>query len=155
MRAFTIRVDNNSGMFAALRAGDRIDVLWTGSARVTPDGISGEVTRQIESKLEVVAVDAKADGESVGALRTLTVAATPEQVARLAQAQATGRLAMSMVGLYETSEIAEVADVDQCKLTGTNCPVEKAPEVVERQQCFITQNKGGERIQIPVPCPTN
>ncbi len=154
MRAFTIRVDNNSGMFAAIRAGDRIDVFWTGSARATPDGTSEEVTRLIESNVEVVAVDAKLDGDSVGAVRTLTVSVSPQQVARLAQAQTTGRLAMAMIGLSDTGDGTVVDPTDQCRLLGTGCAEAPGPVAEAPKQCFITQRNGAERVQVEIPCPT-
>ena len=154
MRAFTIRVDKSSGMFAAIRAGDRIDVFWTGSVRMSPDGSSEEITRLIESNVEIVATDANLDGESVGALRTLTVSVTPQQVARLAQAQTTGRLAMAMIGLDDSGDGTVVDPTGQCGLLGTGCPPESVPVVEAPKQCFITQIKAGERIQVEIPCPT-
>lgn len=153
MRAFTIKVDNNSGMFAAVRAGDRIDVFWTGSVRATPDGVAGEITKLIESNIEVVATDAKLDGDSVGALRTLTVSATPQQVARLAQAQASGRLAMAMIGLDDTGAGTLVNPTGDCELTGSNCPVAPGQVVEAPKQCFVTQRNGAERVQVEIPCP--
>ena len=81
-----------------LQPGDRVDIYWTGAT----SNASGEITRLIESTIKVIAVDRSGKSpNSDGAIqnRTVTVAATPEQVARLAQAQATGRLALSLVGI--------------------------------------------------------
>ncbi|MCU0900207.1 MAG: Flp pilus assembly protein CpaB, partial [Cypionkella sp.] len=95
MRAFAIKVDVASGVSGFVQPGDRVDVYWTGAV----DGTGGELTRLIESSTRIIAVDQQSDA-SAGATvaRTVTVAASPEQVARLAQAQATGRLALSLVG---------------------------------------------------------
>jgi len=59
MRAFTINVDSSSGV-SGVRPGDRVDVLWTGNLPGQQDTRS-EVTRLIETGLEVIAVDQSSD----------------------------------------------------------------------------------------------
>ena len=98
-----------------LQPGDRVDIYWTGS---TENG-SSEVTRLIGTAVEVVAVNRdEADGLSDGAImkRTITVAADPQQIAILAQGNATGRLVMSLVGMGDDStagfvEVASAQDL--------------------------------------------
>jgi len=95
MRAFAIKVDVASGVSGFVQPDDFIDIYWTGATANS----NGNVTRLIESSIQIIAVD-NASGVGQTSVnteaRTVTVAGTPEQVARLAQAQATGRLAMSL-----------------------------------------------------------
>jgi len=149
MRAFQIKVDVASGVAGFVAPDDHIDIYWTG---VAGGSVSGEVTRLIESAIRVIAVDqASGQGQQSGSTvaRTVTVAATPEQVARLAQAQATGRLAMSLVGSPE-DVVDGLVEVDSDKLLGIErqeIVVEEAPEV-----CSIKTRKGAEVVEIPIPC---
>lgn len=145
MRAFAIRVDAAD----FLQPGDHVDIYWTGSM----GGNEGDMTRLIENGMKIIAVDRKArksstEGEITS--RTMTVAATPEQVARLAQAQATGQLAMSLVGIGDTAETGLI-EVDSRKLLGV-AEVAPAPAVVEDKVCTIKTRKGAEVIETPIPC---
>jgi len=145
MRAFSIKVEAAD----YLQPGQRVDVYWTG----TTDNDSGEITRLIESTMKIIAVDrngksAKSDGAIQN--RTMTVAASPEQVARLAQAQATGRLVMSLVGVGDDTEIGKV-EVDTGSMLGITEAA--APIAVEAAKvCTIRTRKGGEVVEIPIPC---
>jgi pilus assembly protein CpaB len=78
------------------------------------------------------------------------VAATPQQVAALAQAQATGRLALSLVGAMDESN-AEVIEVDQSRLLGLQARAEPAPEVKE-ETCVIRTRRGSEVVVTQIPC---
>lgn len=148
MRAFAIKVDVASGVSGFLQPGDVVDVYWTGGAADT----QGELTRLIESSIRIVAVDQTADAENTTSTliaRTVTVEATPEEVARLAQAQATGRLALSLVGAGDVSE-AGFVEVDSNGLLGI---VEKAEAViVEEKVCSVKTRKGADVVDIPIPC---
>jgi pilus assembly protein CpaB len=148
MRAFAISVDVSSGVSGFLRPDDTIDVYWTGSV----DGRDGELTRLIETGVKLVAVDQTATSDtSTGAMiaRTVTVAVTPQQVARLAQAQATGRLSLSLIGI-EDDEVAEAIDVDSQELLGIEAA---APVVVEQERvCTVKTRRGADVIEMPIPC---
>lgn len=147
MRAFQIKVDVASGVAGFVMPDDLIDVYWTGSA----DG-DGEVTRLIEAAVRVMAVDQSSDESEVNKnemARTVTVAVTPEQVARLAQAQATGRMSMSLIG-RGTEETADLVQVDKNALLGIDrkeVVKTEAPEV-----CFVKTRKGAEVVDIQIPC---
>lgn len=146
MRAFAIKVDAVSGVSGWVQPGDFVDITWTGNVR----GMDGELTRLIESSARVIAVDQQAGASSSATLaRTVIVAATPDQVARLAQAQATGRLTLSLVGA-SADQIDGLIEVNSKSLLGI---VEQ--EVVVQQQekrCSIIQTKGGERVEVEIPC---
>ncbi len=153
MRAFAIRVDVASGVSGFLRPGDRVDVYWTGSIRETVEGARGEVTRLIESGVQLIAVDQTASGDVSGATiaRTVTVAARPEQVAALAQAQSTGRLSLALVGVEDVGAVVDPIEVDQRALLGLGEKEEAAP-VKSPEVCTIRTRRGSEVVEIPIPC---
>lgn len=148
MRAFAIRVDVTSGVSGFLRPGDRVDVYWTGSGALENEG---EITRLIESGVKLVAIDQTADNERTNptVARTVTVEATPEQVARLAQAQSTGRLSLALMGAQETG-LSEAVEVDQNKLLGVTR--EAAPVIRDERICTVRTRRGAEVVEIPIPC---
>lgn len=153
MRAFAIRVDVTSGVSGFLTPGDRVDVYWTGRMRDDDRGTQ-DVTKLILSNLKIIAIDQTADLDRNGptVARTVTVEATPEKVAALAQATATGRMTLSLVG-YADDSVAENIEIDQNALLGIERTVvakEAAPEV-----CTVRTRKGSEIIETPVTCPTN
>lgn len=148
MRAFAINVEVSD----LLQVGDFVDLYWTG----VPTNGSAEITRQIESRLKIIAIDRANDaGLSAGAIttRSLTVAVTPQQVARLAQAQATGKLVTSLVGLTDITNGGAV-EIDSNGLLGIAAPVvEPVAEVAPAPKvCTIRTRKGGEVVDIPIPC---
>ncbi len=156
-RAFTIKVDVTSGVSGHLRPSDRVDVYWTG--RVENDETDrGEFTKLIQANVRLVAVDQSVDEEQAEAkiARTVTVAATSEQVGALTQAQNTGRLSLSLVGAGDHT-VAEIIEIDQRTLLGiekkVEAPVvEKIVQVEQEKVCTIKNRKGGQVVQIPIPC---
>jgi pilus assembly protein CpaB len=70
-------------------------------------------------------------------------------VGRLAQAQATGRLALSLVGNGDEA-VTTAIEVDGNGLLGIT---EQEVVAVEQEQvCTITTRKSGEAVQTPIPC---
>lgn len=155
MRAFAIKVDVASGVSGFLMPGHRVDVYWTGEvqrpgARNT-EGRS-EVTKLIETAVNVIAIDQSASSETTGAsiARTVTVAVRPEQVASLALAQTTGRLSLALVGTDDDT-VSEAIEIDQAKLLG----LAAAPVIEEEkkeQVCTIRTRRGAEVVELPIPC---
>lgn len=147
-RAFAIKVDVASGVSGFVQPGDNVDVYWTGSAQNN----TGDFTQLIENTIKVVAIDQASNsdrGVAATVARTVTVEATPQQVARLAQAQATGRLALSLVGTDDDTVVSDV-EVDSAALLGLQAA---APVVVEQaRQCTIKTRRGAEVIEMPIPC---
>ncbi len=152
-RAFAIRVDVASGVSGFLRPGDRVDIYWTGQS-LAPDGPArGELTKLIESGVKLLAVDqiADADRSNPTIARTVTVEATPLQVAALAQAQATGKLSLALVGINDDNEVSESVEVDSRDLLGI-----EEQQIVKAEQprvCTIRTRRGSEIIETPIPCP--
>jgi len=159
MRAFTITVDVQSGVSGFLRPGDRVDVYWTGDLR-TAGRDSQNVTQLIKSGVELIAVDQTADGNrnEAAIARTVTVQVSPEDVAALAQAQATGDLSLSLVGAGDATVLGGIS-IDQRTLLGVKDEVveEVIEEVVEveKPKCYVMErNADGERVatSIEIPC---
>ncbi len=149
-RAFALRVDVASGVSGFLRPGDRVDVYWTG--RVSD---SGDVTKLIQTGIELIAIDQTSTVNSANATiaRTVTIAASPQQVAALAQAQSTGRLSLSLMAPNDDTT-AEAIEVDQLSLLGLE--KKKAPEKVMKapapEVCTIRTRRGADVVEIPIPC---
>ncbi len=152
MRAFAIRVDVATGVSGFLRPGDRVDVYWTGQVFDNKDRRKGEITRLIQSGVELIAVDqiSGSDVNKAVIARTVTVTAKPDQVAILAQGQSTGKLTLSLVGAADDT-IATVADVDQRKLLGLG-DIEPAAPVEKKRVCTIRTRRGAEVVDIPIRC---
>ena len=146
LRAFAIKVDASSGVSGFVYPGNYVDIYWTGTR-------SGrDITKLIETSVNVIAVDQTADGAATGGAivaQTVTIQATPEQVARLAQAQATGRLALSLVG-NSRDDIAGRVEVNSDSLLGIQR--EEVVQVEAEKVCTIRNRKGGEVVEIPIPC---
>lgn len=147
MRAFTLSVNVNSGVSGFLRPGDRVDVYWTGGS-----GHDGR-TRLIHSSLPLIAIDQKTDAQRNGPTiaRNITVEVTPAEVAKLAQAQATGSLTLSLVGVRDDTE-AETVEATLREILG---PQEQAPTVERERTCTVRTRKGAEVGLIQIPCPEN
>ncbi len=156
MRAFAIKVDVASGVSGFLRPGDRVDVYWTGQVRgerVRTEGNSvGDVTKLIQTGVRLIAVDQVSNEDTRQAIiaRTVTVEAKPQQVAALAQAQATGRLSLSLVGVKDETA-AEVIEVDQWRLLGLSKKEVEAP-APKKEVCTIKTRRGGEVVISQIPC---
>jgi pilus assembly protein CpaB len=146
MRAFAINVDVSSGVSGFLRPGDRVDIYWSGNAN------EKEVTQLIEQGVRLIAIDQSADAdrsEETLIARTVTVEASPQQVAALAQAQTTGRLTLSLVGAGDDVAVGEV-EIDQNTLLGIT--QEEVVQAEPDKVCTIRTNKGGEIIETQIPC---
>ncbi len=145
-RAFAINVDVSSGVSGFLRPDDRVDVYWSGRAG------EKEVTQLIEQSVRLIAIDQSADAdrsEETLIARTVTVEATPQQVAALALAQQTGRLTLSLVGAGDVAKVGAV-EIDQNTLLGIT--QEEVVQAEPEKVCTIRTNKGGEIVETTIPC---
>lgn len=151
MRAFAINVDVSSGVSGFLRPGDRVDVYWTGSTGQARE--ARKVTKLIEANVRLIAVDQTADEDRYSPViaRTVTVEASPQQVAALAQAQSTGKLSLSLVGAQDDTT-AESVEINQRQLLGIPEEEQVVEKKVEKQVCTIRTRKGSDVIEIPIPC---
>ncbi|QBY01186.1 Flp pilus assembly protein CpaB [Rhodophyticola sp. CCM32] len=143
MRAFALSVDVASGVSGFLRPGDRVDVYWTGNSR-------GEnVTRLIRSNVQIIAIDQTSDEDrnNPTIARTITVEAPPEEIAALAQAQASGRLTLALVGVDDDT-VSETIEINQDQLLG----IAEAEQETGQRICTVRNRRGNEVIVTPVPC---
>jgi pilus assembly protein CpaB len=142
LRAFTIRIDNNSGISGSLRPSDMVDLYWTGR------GQDGEVTRLLSSALRIIALDENADQDrtSTGVPRSVTIEAPPETVATIAQGQSTGRLSLSVVGLDDERDLQGI-EIDARRLLGV-----EARTVAPVERCTIRTRRGSDVVVIEIPC---
>ena len=141
MRAFALQVDVLTGVSGFLRPGDRVDIFWTGTSG------EGGVTRLIHPSLPLIAIDQITDEQrnSPTIARTVTVEAPAEIVAKLAQAQATGRLTLALVGVQD----AGTSDAVEATLSEILGPEE---EEVRQRVCTQRVRRGAEIQLIPIPC---
>lgn len=147
MRAFAINVDVTSGVSGFLQPGDNVDVWWSGTSGTTGESF----TQLIETSVPIVAVDQATSERSTEAeiARTVTVEVSPAQVGRLAQAQATGKLTLSLVGNNDTAEVGAI-EVNSNDLLGIK--EQEIVEVLQEEVCTIRTRKGSEVIETPIPC---
>ncbi|MGR3709803.1 MAG: hypothetical protein ACU0A9_10225 [Alterinioella nitratireducens] len=99
--------------------------------------------------MPIIAIDQISDQDrrNPTVARTITIAAPAHQIAALAQAQATGALSLSLVGVRDDSE-SETIEVDQDALLGIAQAVEaEGPEI-----CTVRNRRGAEVIVTQVPC---
>lgn len=151
-RAFAIKVDVASGVSGFLRPGDLVDIYWTGRVSGNDGGqLKGDVTKLIQTRIRLIAIDQSSQSDQSGATiaRTVTVAATPQTVASLAQAQSTGRLALSLMAANDDT-VAEAIEVDQRSLLGIERVEIKTQETA--QVCTIRTRRGAEVVELPIPC---
>ena len=148
MRAFTIRVDVASGVSGFLRPGDKVDVYWTGRLG------KRDVTKLILEGIKLIAIDQIADEDRNNPVvaRTVTAEVSPAVVASLVQAQATGRLLLSLRGSEDTTSLGQI-EVDQQVLLGI--VKEEVVETVKEKVCTIKTRKGANIIETVIPCPTD
>lgn len=146
MRAFAIRTDVTSGVSGFLRPGDRVDVYWTGSLTQ-----GEELTKLIQTGIRIIAIDQSADEDRNSPIvaRTVTVEVNPAQVGLLAQAQASGRLSLSLVGADDVST-SNAVEVDLRDVLGLE--EERVVEAPQEQKCFVRRRQGEEIIAVEIPC---
>lgn len=142
MRAFAIRTDVSSGVSGFLRPGDRVDVYWTGALN------GSNATKLVQANVTLIAIDQSADQDRnhPQVARTVTVEVSPEQVARLTQAQATGRLTLSLVGA-EDEIVSSSVEIDQQEFLGIQEQV-----VAQEEKCYVRRRTGEEIISVEIPC---
>ena len=74
---------------------------------------------------------------------------SPDQVARLAQAQASGRLSLSLVGADDVVVSSDV-EVDLRDVLGIE--EERVVEAPQEEKCFVRRRQGEEIISVEIPC---
>lgn len=147
MRAFPIQ-GGVTGGFGTLRPNDRIDLYWTGRL-----SNGREVTNLLKSSLQIIAVP-DSEGERTG-IRNVIVEVTPQEVAILTQAQASGSLTISLIGSGDIVESSGEITADTFAVTGEVVREVEAPVVQEEEEiCYRYERRGTERVPVEeVECP--
>jgi pilus assembly protein CpaB len=101
MRQVTIQTPNVSSAGVFVVPGDKVDVLWTVMPQGTDDTTGGGVTIRLLQNVEVFAVNTRIDPSAevkgdASEIRSVTLLVTPNQDAKLVQAQARGTLQLSL-----------------------------------------------------------
>lgn len=139
MRAFAINVDATSSVSGFVRPGDRVDVYWNGNI----NGVSQ--TRLIDTNIRIIAIGQSVDQDdrTPQVAGTVTVEVSPEQVASLTQAQSSGRLTLSLLGVGDVSNSENSIQINNSELFGI---VEQAPkpEVAPTRNCGVVVRQGTE-----------
>ena len=142
-QAQSIRVDALTGVSGFLHPGDNVDIYWTGRSG------DQQITKQVFQNIRIIAIDQKADAESLGptVARTVTVQVSPEVVAKLIQLQNSGTLSLSLRGVLDDTTSGPI-ETNTSEIIGRVInEVEVAPV------CTRTIRKGTETTVIEVPCP--
>ncbi len=145
-RAFTIPVTQTGGVAGFLRPGDYVDIFWTGRGRD-----AGEITQRIEAQIRIIAVNQSADMDRTSPVveaRSVTVEATPEQAALLAQAQNSGRLSLALLGMSD-EDVTGMIEVTQDSMLGI---VRQENAVAPPERCHIRTRRGNDMVLIEIPC---
>ena len=147
-RAFAITVDVSAGVSGFLRPGDRVDIYWTGPVPGSDPENAATITRLVLTNAELLALDEveRSDAITVQVRRAVTVQVSPQEVAQLAQAQATGRLSLALVGSAADEQLGAI-EVNQNDLLGI-----EAPPPLGGRTCSMRTRRGTEIIDVPIPC---
>lgn len=153
-RAFTIQFKDTAGASKTLQATNHVDIYLTHRSPTALDG--GLETIRLEEAIEVISVDRPAPGKNadpsdLAPPRSMTVAVTPQQVARLTQAQASGELTVSLVAKADEGLTGQgaVSTIDDPILGAKTAP-EAAP--AEAQKCYRKIRKGTEVLSEEIAC---
>ena len=144
MRAFSISINDVSGVAGFLLPGDRVDILLTRQLRRGGDRNQNLVTDVITQNVGVLGIDQLASEETDNPVvaRTATIEVTPEQAQKLALAQQLGTLSLTLRN-YSDLEDAEVKRISVSDL-GIDGQT-KAP-VRRNQGIFVRVRKGASDV---------
>ena len=139
MRAFTINVDVTSGVSGFIQPGDRVDIFWT----------TGSLTKLILQNVSIIAIDQLTDEDAnrPQIVRTVTVQVTPSVVAQLAQAQNSGRLSLSLRGVFDDIAADEIETTTD-DLVGREVVVQQQEKI-----CSVRMRRGAEIVTVRTECP--
>lgn len=142
MRAFSIRINDVSGVAGFLLPGDNVDVLLT---RELGQRNKNMITDIIIQNVGVLGIDQLANEETDNPVvaRTATVEVTPEQAQKLALAQQLGTLSLTLRN-YADVDSAEVSRVTVSDL-GIDTP--KRPVVRRDNGIFVRVRKGASNVK--------
>lgn len=106
------------------------------------DARGEELSQLIQQAVRVIAVDQSTNEDQIEAsvARTITVEGTPQQVADLTQAQASGRLLLSLRIVTEGGDV-----IEEEVITTTR-------DFLDGGKCYISQGFGANKTEVEVDC---
>lgn len=148
MRAHTLGVDTQSSVAGFIFPGSQVDIY------LTYNGASGQRTKLLMEKAEIIAVDQTTDREKIKAqaARTVTLEVTPQDSQRLILAERIGQLSFNLRGLGDNATIASAGgepskDLSVRELLGIE---EEVVEEVQERGTVVVRRGGtiGESVEI-------
>lgn len=140
MRAFSIRINDVSGVAGFLLPGDRVDVQLTRELNGNNDNL---VTDVIIQNVSVLGIDqlASEEAEDPMVAKTATVEVTPEQAQKLALAQQLGTLSLTLRN-HTNIESAEVK-----RITVSDLGIDTPRPVVRDTGIYVRVRKGADTLE--------
>ncbi|MDX8347277.1 Flp pilus assembly protein CpaB [Cognatiyoonia sp. IB215446] len=145
MRAFPLPDRITEAFSGELRIADLIDLYWVGNVDVGED-----ISRLVKTRLEIIAMD-EPDENGDGGGNGVVVQVSQEDFAELQALQAAGSLSLTPVG---SSDLAAGDVTIQTNIRDILGIVDAPEPVVEEEpeECFRTERRGVDMVQIPVAC---
>jgi pilus assembly protein CpaB len=148
-RAFTIRVNDVSGVAGFLLPGDRVDILLT--RQVENGDREDQITDVILQNIVVRGIDQIADEDrnKPTVVRAITVEATPEEAQKLALAQQVGRLSLALRNVASV-DTAVVRPVRVSDLSSANFRPAPPVDATAEQKTVVKATRPASRGPRPV-----
>jgi pilus assembly protein CpaB len=140
MRAFSIRINDVSGVAGFLLPGDRVDVMLT---RELTGSRGNLITDVIIQNVGVLGIDqlSSEQAENPVIARTATVEVTPEQAQKLALAEQLGTLSLTLRN-YANLESAEVK-----RISVSDLGIDTPRPVVRDNGIYVRVRKGVDNLE--------
>lgn len=144
MRAFTVRINDVSGVAGFILPGDRVDIMLTrqlgnGGSR---ENMATDVILQNVAVLGINQLSSESVEEPVVG-KSATFEVTPEQAQKLALASQVGTLSLSLRN-YATLENEKVAQIDARDLGDRKAAPKAAPAAPRDNSIYVRVRKGTE-----------
>jgi pilus assembly protein CpaB len=147
MRAFTVRINDVSGVGGFILPGDRVDVLLTRTIgnRSGPENMATDVLLQNVTILGIDQLSSENTEEPVLG-KSATFEVTPEQAQKLALASQVGTLSLALrnYATLQTEETEQIGAADLGSRKPTPQPRVAAPTVSKDTSVYVRVRKGTE-----------
>lgn len=147
MRAFPIPGNLTRAFSGDLQVSDRVDLYWVGRI-----GTGASISRLVKSGLEIIAIE---DEERGG--RGVVAQVSQADFADIQVLESAGTLSLTPVARDDADGGDTTIETNIRDLLGIVEEViveeEAPPEEVAPEKCFVTQNRGTERVEVEVDCP--
>jgi pilus assembly protein CpaB len=149
MRAFTIRINDVSGVAGFMLPGDRVDVMLTREIDNKPDNLLTDTLLQNVSVLGVGQLSSDEEDEPTVA-KSATLEVTPEQAQKLALASELGTLSLSLRN-HKNLDEAQLKPLGVNDLEGPKKTVPKSAAPKAENGIYVRVRRGEESSNERVP----